>query len=159
MAYLNRVTLIGRVGVEPKYHETKTGKMATFSLATTESYTDKNTGGKVENTEWHSITVFNQGLVKLIEKKLKKGMLVFAEGVLSTRKYTNKEGVETYTTSVVLKQFTGDFKILDWNNNNNTSTTKEFSRYREDDETSGDVTFTPDEYEKLTENTEDQIVW
>tara|TARA_B100001142_G_scaffold327332_1_gene384718 strand:- start:1220 stop:1645 length:426 start_codon:yes stop_codon:yes gene_type:complete len=111
---LNKVMLIGRLGADPEIKETSNGgRFATFSIATSETWKDKNSGEKKEKTEWSKIVVFNEGLVPVIQQYVTKGSNVFVEGKLSTRQYTDKEGVEKYTTEVVLQGFNSTFKMLD----------------------------------------------
>ncbi|WP_375696302.1 single-stranded DNA-binding protein [Bartonella sp. AP331QHHD] len=111
---LNKVTLIGRFGANP---ESKTMNSRTeivnFSIATSESYTDKNTHQKVEKTEWHSIVVFNPHLAKIALQYLNKGSKVYVEGKLQTRKWQDKNGHDHYTTDIVLPQFKGELYLLD----------------------------------------------
>ena len=111
---LNKVMLIGRLGQDPEVRNTQDGRsLCTFSIATSESWNDKNTGEKREKTEWHRIVVFNEGLVNIIQQYVKKGSNVFLEGQLQTRKWEDKDGIEKYTTEVVLQGFNSTFKMLD----------------------------------------------
>lgn len=109
---LNKVQLIGCLGKDP---ETRTfangGRVANFSIATSESWKDKATGEKKERTEWHRISVLNEGLVGVVEKYLRKGSLVYIEGQLQTRKY-EKDGVDHYTTEIVLRNYGGTLTML-----------------------------------------------
>ena len=111
---LNKVLLIGRLGADPEIKQMVNGKsVARFSLATSNTWKDKNTGEKKEKTEWHRIVVFNEGLVKVIQQYVKKGAQVYVEGQLSTRKWKDeKAGVEKYSTEVLLQGFNSSFKIL-----------------------------------------------
>ena len=114
---LNKVMLIGRLGQDPEVRNTQDGRsLCTFSIATSESWNDKNTGEKREKTEWHRIVVFNEGLVNIIQQYVKKGSNVFLEGQLQTRKWEDKDGIEKYTTEVVLQGFNSTFKMLDGRN-------------------------------------------
>jgi len=108
---INRATVLGNVGGDPEIHKTQDGRpIATFSVATNESWQDKNTGEKKERVEWHRIVVFAEGLVtKVVEPHVRKGMMIFIEGKLQTRKYTDKNNVERWTTEIVLQGF--DHKI------------------------------------------------
>jgi single-strand DNA-binding protein len=107
---LNKVTIIGTVGKDPEIRSFNNGgRVANFSIATSESWKDKATGEKKEKTEWHKISVWNDGLVGVIEKYVRKGQKVYIEGALQTRKY-EKDGVDHYTTEIVLKGF--DAKLL-----------------------------------------------
>ena len=116
---LNKVMLIGRLGQDPEVRNTQDGRsLCTFSIATSESWNDKNTGEKREKTDWHRIVVFNEGLVNIIQQYVKKGSNVFIEGQLQTRKWEDKDGIEKYTTEVVLQGFNSTFKMLDGRNTN-----------------------------------------
>ena len=124
---LNKVMLIGRLGQDPEVRNTQDGRsLCTFSIATSESWNDKNTGEKREKTEWHRIVVFNEGLVNIIQQYVKKGSNVFIEGQLQTRKWEDKDGIEKYTTEVVLQGFNSTFKMLD--NRNSGSDDNNFSQ-------------------------------
>ena len=114
---LNKVMLIGRLGQDPEVRSTQDGRsLCTFSIATSESWNDKSTGEKKEKTEWHRVVVFNEGLVNIIQQYVKKGSNVFIEGQLQTRKWEDKDGIEKYTTEVVLQGFNSTFKMLDSKN-------------------------------------------
>ena len=118
---LNKVMLIGRLGQDPEVRNTQDGRsLCTFSIATSESWNDKNTGEKREKTEWHRIVVFNEGLVNIVQQYVKKGSNVFIEGQLQTRKWEDKDGIEKYTTEVVLQGFNSTFKMLDSRNSGST---------------------------------------
>ena len=111
---LNKAQLIGNVGQDPKLSATKEGKeIASFSLATSESWKDKNTGEKQSKTEWHNMVVFSQGLVNVIKNYVKKGSKLYIEGKLHTRKWTDKNGIDKYTTEVVLQGFDSKLILLD----------------------------------------------
>lgn len=113
---VNKVTLVGNVGKDPEIRSFQSGdKVANFSLATSESWKDKATGERKEKTEWHKVSVTNQGLVTIIEKYVKKGSKVYLEGQLETKKY-DKDGVEHYSTQVTLKPFKGELVLLDGRN-------------------------------------------
>lgn len=110
MASLNRVTLIGNLGRDPEFRSGATGsRFATFSIATSEQWKDKNSGEKKERTEWTNIVVFNEHLVPIIEK----GSKLYVEGALQTRKWTDQAGVDRYSTEVVLAAFRGAIVLLD----------------------------------------------
>tara|TARA_X000001036_G_scaffold215289_1_gene201580 strand:- start:110 stop:556 length:447 start_codon:yes stop_codon:yes gene_type:complete len=124
---LNKVMLIGRLGQDPEVRNTQDGRsLCTFSIATSESWNDKNTGEKKEKTEWHRVVVFNEGLVNIVQQYVKKGSNVFIEGQLQTRKWEDKDGIEKYTTEVVLQGFNSTFKMLD--NRNSGSNDNNFSQ-------------------------------
>lgn len=111
MASMNRATIVGNLGLDPEIRSTTSGaKVATFSVATGESYTDKNTNEKKEITDWHRVVVWNENLVKIVEQYLKKGMRVLVEGKLKTRKWQAQDGSDRYVTEIVLQSF--DARIL-----------------------------------------------
>src|SRR5665213_1740732 len=111
---VNKVILIGNLGKDPEIRSTNDGtKIANFTLATSENWRDKASGERRERTEWHRVAVFNDRLVDVIEKYVKKGAKVYVEGALQTRKWTDKEGQERYTTEVVLQKFRGELTMLD----------------------------------------------
>ena len=106
--------LIGNLGREPEIRSTQSGsRIANLSVATSETWKDKNTGERKEKTEWHRVSVFNDGLVGVIERYLKKGSKVFIEGALETRKWQDKDGQDKYTTEIVLRNFGGTLTMLD----------------------------------------------
>ena len=111
---LNKVLLIGRLGADPEIKQMVNGKsVARLSLATSNTWKDKNTGEKKEKTEWHRVVIFNEGLVNVIQQYVKKGAQVYIEGQLTTRKWRDeKSGVDRYSTEVVLQGFNSSFKIL-----------------------------------------------
>lgn len=110
---LNKVMLIGNLGADPEVRNLPNGgKVVNMTIATSETWRDKNTGEKKEKTEWHRIVVFNEGLVKVIEQYLHKGDKVYLEGQLQTRKWTDQAGVEKYSTEVVLANFGGTMTML-----------------------------------------------
>ncbi len=111
---VNKVILIGNLGRDPEIRRTQDGRpIANFSIATSESWRDKNSGERKEKTEWHRIVCFNEGLCKVIENYVKKGSKVYVEGQLQTRKWSDKDGVEKYSTEVVLQGFNGTLTMLD----------------------------------------------
>ena len=113
MASLNKVMLIGNLGKNPEVRHTQDGKaIVNLSVATAETWKDKNTGEKKEKTEWHRVVIFNDGLAKVAEAYLKKGSTVYLEGQLQTRKWTDKDGAEKYSTEIVLQNFRGEMVLL-----------------------------------------------
>ena len=109
---INKVILVGNLGADPVVRHTQDGKpVVSFSLATSETWRDKS-GERKEKTEWHRVTIFNEGLAKVAEQYLKKGSTVYLEGQLQTRKFTNKDGVEQYTTEIVLQNYRGELTML-----------------------------------------------
>ncbi len=111
---VNKVILIGNVGKDPEVRAMQDGKeVVTLSIATSESWKDKNTGERKEKTEWHKVVIFNEGLVNVSKNYLRKGSKVYLEGQLQTRKWTDQQGVEKYTTEVVLQNYGGTLTMLD----------------------------------------------
>ena len=111
---VNKVILIGNLGADPEIRRTQDGRpIANLSIATSESWRDKNTGERREKTEWHRVVVFNEGLCKIIEQYLKKGSKIYLEGALQTRKWTDNNGQDRYSTEVVLQGFNGTLTMLD----------------------------------------------
>lgn len=111
---LNRATLIGRLGQDPEIRTNSNGvKFATFTLATSETWKDKQTGEKKEQTDWHRIIVSSEGLTEICEKYLRKGTQILAEGRIRTRKYTGSDNVERYVTEIVVGGYNGTLQILE----------------------------------------------
>ena len=111
---LNRAQLIGNLGRDPEMRSKQDGSnVATFNLATSESWKDKHTGERVERVEWHKIVIFNERLCELAEKYLRKGSKVLVEGQLKTRKWTDNAGIERYVTEIHLTPFNGTLTLLD----------------------------------------------
>lgn len=121
MAYsINKVTLVGNVGNEPEVKTFQNGnRVVNFSLATSERWKDKETGEPKTNTEWHKIAIFNTLFVELAEKYIKKGSKVYLEGQLQTRKWQDNNGIEKYTTEIVLLNYRGELVLLDRASENN----------------------------------------
>ena len=118
---LNKVLLIGRLGADPEIKEMVNGKsVARLSLATSQSWKDKNTGEKKEKTEWHRIVVFNEGLVNVVQQYLKKGAQIYIEGKLTTRKWKDEQtGQDKYSTEIVLQGYNSTLTMLGGSNSNN----------------------------------------
>lgn len=111
---VNKVILIGNLGADPEIRQTKDGRpIANLSVATSESWKDRNTGERREKTEWHRVVIFNEGLTRIVEQYLKKGSKVYLEGQLQTRKWTDQNGNDKYTTEVVLQGFNSNLTMLD----------------------------------------------
>lgn len=111
---VNKVILIGNLGRDPEIRSTANGgKVANLSVATSETWRDRSSGERREKTEWHRVVVFSEGLIKIIEQYLRKGSKIYIEGSLQTRKWTDQQGVEKYTTEVVLQNFGGTLTMLD----------------------------------------------
>jgi single-strand DNA-binding protein len=110
---VNKVILIGNLGRDPEIRTMQNGgKVAQLSVATSETWRDKNSGERQERTEWHRVVIFDDRLVDVVEKYLKKGQKVYVEGQLQTRKWTDNQGQEKYTTEVVLQRFRGELTML-----------------------------------------------
>ena len=111
---LNKVLLIGRLGADPEIKQMVNGKsVARLSLATSQSWKDKNTGEKKEKTEWHRIVVFNEGLVNVVQQYLKKGAQIYVEGQLSTRKWKDEQsGQDKYSTEIIIQGFNSSLTML-----------------------------------------------
>jgi len=111
---VNKVILVGNLGRDPEIRSLQDGnRVANLSVATSESWRDKSSGERRERTEWHRVVIFNERLVEVAEKYLKKGAKVYLEGQLQTRKWTDQSGAEKYTTEVVLQRFRGELTMLD----------------------------------------------
>jgi len=111
---VNKVILIGNLGKDPEVRRMTSGEpVVSFSLATSETWRDKASGERKEKTEWHRVVIFNKNLAEVAEKYLRKGSKVYVEGSLQTRKWTDKDGQEKYTTEVVLQNFRGELTMLD----------------------------------------------
>jgi len=113
MSSVNKVILVGNLGKDPEIRTLNSGdRVANLRLATSESWKDKSSGEKKERTEWHSVVIFNDSLVKVAENYLRKGSTVYVEGSLQTRKWTDSNGVEKFSTEVVLQKFRGELTML-----------------------------------------------
>ncbi|KGT73943.1 single-stranded DNA-binding protein [Bradyrhizobium japonicum] len=111
---VNKVILVGNLGKDPEIRRTQDGRpIANLSIATSETWRDKNSGERKEKTEWHRVVIFNEGLCKVAEQYLKKGAKVYIEGALQTRKWTDQSGAEKYSTEVVLQGFNSTLTMLD----------------------------------------------
>ena len=110
---VNKVILVGNLGADPEIRRLNSGDpVVNIRIATSESWRDKASGERKEKTEWHNVVIFNDGIAKVAEQYLKKGMKVYVEGQLQTRKW-EKDGVERYTTEIVLQKFRGELQMLD----------------------------------------------
>lgn len=110
---INKVILVGNIGQEPQVRTMQSGqKVVSFSLATSDRWRDRQTGEQKEQTEWHRVVIFNPSLVEIAERMLQKGTKLYLEGSLRTRKWQNQQGVDTYTTEVVLNPYAGQMVIL-----------------------------------------------
>ena len=111
---VNKVILVGNLGKDPEIRRTQDGRpIANLSVATSESWRDKNSGERKEKTEWHRVVIFSEGLCKIAEQYLKKGSKVYLEGQLQTRKWQDKDGNDKYSTEVVLQGFNSALTMLD----------------------------------------------
>ena len=111
---VNKVILVGNLGADPEVRRTQDGRpIVNLRVATSESWRDKNSGERREKTEWHRVVIFSEGLAKIAEQYLKKGSKVYLEGALQTRKWTDQQGVEKYSTEVVLQGFNSALTMLD----------------------------------------------
>lgn len=111
---VNKVILLGNLGADPEIRRTQDGRpIANLRVATSEAWRDKNTGERKEKSEWHRVTIFNEGLCKVAEQYLKKGSKIYLEGALQTRKWTDQAGVEKFSTEIVLNGFSSVLTMLD----------------------------------------------
>ncbi|MBB5519439.1 single-stranded DNA-binding protein [Amphiplicatus metriothermophilus] len=111
---VNKVILIGNLGADPEVRQMQDGRpVVNLRLATSESWRDKNTGERRERTEWHRVVIFNEGLARIAEQYLRKGSKIYVEGQLQTRKWTDQNGQDRYTTEVVLQGFNSALTMLD----------------------------------------------
>ena len=114
---VNKVILVGNVGSDPEIRSFNNGgKVANFSLATSENWRDKQSGERKEKTEWHRVAIFSDGLVNVVERYVKKGSKLYIEGKLQTRKWQDRDGNDKYTTEVVIQGFGGTLTMLDGRN-------------------------------------------
>jgi len=111
---VNKVILVGNLGRDPEIRSTQDGvRIANLALATSENWRDKVSGERKERTEWHRVVIFNERLVEIAEKYLRKGSKIYVEGALQTRKWTDQQGQERYSTEIVLQRFRGELTMLD----------------------------------------------
>ena len=136
---LNKVLLIGRLGADPEIKQMVNGKsVARLSLATSQTWKDKNTGEKKEKTEWHRIVVFNEGLVNVVQQYLKKGAQIYVEGQLTTRKWKDEQSVkDKYSTEIVIQGYNSSLTMLGGNNQANNIPSQDNGKSVED--TSQDI--------------------
>ena len=113
---VNKVILVGNLGKDPEVRNAQNGtKIVNFNLATSETWNDKASGERKEKTEWHRVVIFNERLADVAERFLRKGRKVYVEGSLQTRKWTDQQGQEKYSTEVVIDRFRGELTLLDSN--------------------------------------------
>ncbi len=111
---VNKVILVGNLGRDPEIRSTQDGlKIVNLSLATSESWRDRNSGERRERTEWHRVVIFNERLADVAEKYLRKGSKIYVEGALQTRKWTDQSGQDRYSTEVVMQRYRGELTMLD----------------------------------------------
>lgn len=114
MSSVNKAIILGNVGRDPEIRSTQSGeRIANLSIATSESWKDKNSGERKEKTEWHRVSIFNDNLVGVVEKYVRKGSKVYVEGAIQTRKWNDKDGVTKYSTEITLGRFNGQLVLLD----------------------------------------------
>jgi single-strand DNA-binding protein len=110
---VNKVILVGNLGKDPEIRTLNSGdRVANLRIATSETWRDKSSGERKEKTEWHQVVIFNDNLVKVAENYLKKGSTIYIEGALQTRKWTDQQGAEKYSTEIVLQKFRGELTML-----------------------------------------------
>lgn len=110
---VNKVIIVGNLGRDPEIRSMPNGdRVANLSVATSESWKDKTSGERKEKTEWHRVVIFNDNIVKVVEQYVKKGSTVYIEGALQTRKWTDQQGVEKYSTEIVVSRFKGELTML-----------------------------------------------
>ena len=149
---VNKVILLGNLGRDPEIRSMQSGKkMASFSIATSKRWKDKNTQEQKESTSWHNIVVFNEGLVDVIEKYVKKGSKIYVEGELNTRKYQDKEGNDRYTTEVVLQGYNSNLTMLGNSQTSSTAIEKNYDQSSESEIADSSINNNPDS----SENDED----
>ncbi len=123
MSSVNKATILGNVGQDPDIRTLQNGgKIANLTVATSENWKDKTSGEKKERTQWHRIVIFNEHLVKIVESYVKKGSKIYIEGQIETRKWEDKDGVEKYSTEIVLRPFNGEIVLLDSRNSEQSDT-------------------------------------
>ena len=127
MSSINRVMLMGRLGADPEVRRMASGDpIVNLRLATSEVWRDKDSGERKERTQWHTVVVFNDRLAKLAEQYLKKGHLVYVEGMLATRKWQDQNGQDRWSTEVVLQKFSGEIKLLPQGNGGGASSPDDY---------------------------------
>ena len=119
---VNKVILLGNIGKDPEIKATQNGsKLASFSIATSKRWKDKQTQEYKDKTEWHKVVIFGEGLVDIVEKYVKKGSKIYIEGEISTRKWSDQQGNDRYTTEVILQGYNSTLTLLDNRGNTNQS--------------------------------------
>jgi single-strand DNA-binding protein len=138
---VNKVILVGNLGKDPEIRRTSDGRsIANLTVATSETWKDKSTGERKEKTEWHRVVIFSEPLCKVAEQYLKKGAKIYIEGALQTRKWTDKDGVEKYSTEIVLQGFNSRLEMLgDRTQSGNEETQSGAARQSPRDDLDGDI--------------------
>ena len=158
MSSVNKVILLGNLGKDPEIRSMQSGKkMASFSIATSKKWKDRNTQEQKESTSWHNIVVFNEGLVDVIEKYVKKGSKIYIEGELSTRKYQDKDGNDRYTTEVVLQGYNSNLTMLGSSNSGNYNNNSSDNKSIESSNNENKVESNFDDNSNDSSNTDDEI--
>ena len=139
---VNKVILLGNLGRDPEVRNFPNGgKVANFSIATSENWKDRNTGERRERTEWHNVSITNEALVRVAEQYLKKGSKVYVEGQLETRKWQDQTGNDRYTTEVVLRPYRGELTMLDSRNSSSDLQGSEYSQLQNTSQNSDQENF------------------
>ena len=153
---VNKVILLGNLGQDPDIRTMQNGKkVCTFSLATSDSWKDKETGEKKEKTEWHRVVVFNEGLIGVVENYIKKGTKLYIEGAIKTRKWTDDSGTEKYTTEIVIQGYGGRIDIVSAKGNNQEHL--ESQDMADSNDTSEKKIDSKDDKEKTTDDKSDNL--
>ena len=153
---VNKVILLGNLGRDPEVRNFPNGgKVANFSIATSENWKDRNTGERRERTEWHNVSITNEALVRVAEQYLKKGSKVYVEGQLETRKWQDQAGNDRYTTEVVLRPYRGELTMLD---SRNSSSDLQGSNYSQLQNTSQNNDFSNSDQENFSSNDMDDEI-
>ena len=153
---VNKVILLGNLGRDPEVRNFPNGgKVANFSIATSENWKDRNTGERRERTEWHNVSITNEALVRVAEQYLKKGSKVYVEGQLETRKWQDQAGNDRYTTEVVLRPYRGELTMLD---SRNSSSDLQGSDYSQLQNTSQNSDFSSSGQENISSNDMDDEI-
>ena len=153
---VHKVILLGNLGRDPEVRNFPNGgKVANFSIATSENWKDRNTGERRERTEWHNVSITNEALVRVAEQYLKKGSKVYVEGQLETRKWQDQTGNDRYTTEVVLRPYRGELTMLD---SRNSSSDLQGSDYSQLQNTSQNSDFSKSDQENFSPNDMDDEI-
>lgn len=133
MSSVNKVIIVGNLGKDPEIRSLPSGgRIANLSVATSESWKDKTTGDRKENTQWHRVVIFNDALVGVVERFVKKGSKLYLEGQLETRKWAGEDGKDNYSTEVVLRPYRGDIVLLDSKGGDQTQATNDYANDLDD---------------------------